>query len=469
MKLFKPTVGPIVGYTTENEARIWFRGDLESDGDTYRRCFGVVQWNQKGKPGSEKKIKLTKLSPNFDMTGVFPLTELKANTEYEYKAAWFSGDMELEAAESISQFDWDRVDTWTFKTSTAQKTSTRSYIVGSCRYLLRVFGFSIFDDRGDKAFRSILAQHQTNPIHGILMVGDQIYADDLNFLAPDKSLENFFKRYRVAFTQEHIQRLMAQIPTYMILDDHEIEDNWPAKADSKDMTTLYPSAIHAYQVYQCSHSPVFSLDSEGWISGTPKHLWYNFSDGCADWFVMDVRTERIWSEDASKRQMIKKHQMDALLNWLSDGSGRAKMIVTSVPFIPDLESDSDDKWGAFLPERTKILNYIFEQKIRKVSFVSGDVHCSFTAQLTCPDDPEFKVFTIISSSFFWPYPHMEEGDFVLKGKLASNESRNYVIGSASKLYSDDNFARLDIDKDGITVTYFERKGEKLGRAVRLAF
>jgi alkaline phosphatase D len=167
--------------------------------------------------------------------------------------------------------------------------------------------------------------------------------------------------------------------------------------------------------------------------------------------------------------MIKSVQMIALLQWLSEGSDRVKMIVTSVPFIPDLRTDADDKWGAYLAERSKILDHILANKIRRVAFVSGDVHCSFTSQITAPDDPQFRVYSIISSSLFWPYPHMEKSDFIFKGELATSGKHTYVMGKSSTVHSQDNFARLDIDLNGIQVAYFERKGKALGRAITLPF
>lgn len=301
------------------------------------------------------------------------------------------------------------------------------------------------------------------------MIGDQIYADDLNIISPDKNIQSFLTRYQDAFSQEHVSRLMSQVPTYMILDDHEIEDNWPAEATTKDMTTKYPNAIHAYQIYQASHSPVFSLDKNGWITGTPSHFWYTFSDGCAEWFVMDVRTERIPNYDQSKHQMIKQTQMNALINWLSANPEKVKMIITSVPFFPDLNSDSSDKWCAYLPERTLVLDHILKNKIRKVCFVSGDVHCSFTTQLTSEFDVNFRVFSIISSSFFWPYPHMEKNDFILDGTISGIGENKYKISNTTSIYSDDNFARLDITPETVTVSFYNRKGTPLGKPIKLTF
>jgi alkaline phosphatase D len=466
MKLNAPSVGPIIGYTTPTECRLWFRGKFEAiTNHSYRRCFGAVRWRVTKQSWSP--VKITKLSPNFDMTGVFPLQNLTPGTAYEYQTGWFYADSELDGIRKLAEFDWDNVEVCSFKTPVDNDKAAQSVIVGSCRYLLRLFGGLFFDDRGDKAFSSISRLHGTKPIDAVFMIGDQIYADDLNILSPDKKLDQFFERYQTAFSQTHIRKLMSTVPTYMILDDHEIEDNWPQKATKKDMTTLYPNAIHAYQIYQCSHSPVFDVDNAGWITGTPNRFWYNFSNGCADWFVMDVRTERIWHDDPNKRQMIKSAQMIALLKWLSDGSGKVKMIVSSVPFIPDLRSDADDKWGAYLAERSTILDYIMDHNISKVVFVSGDVHCSFTCELTSPNNPNFKVHNVISSSLFWPYPHMEQNDFVFKGKLLSTGPHEYELTKSSKVHSTDNFARLDIDVSTIKVSYYSRKGTRLGQTITL--
>ena len=61
------------------------------------------------------------------------------------------------------------------------------------------------------------------------MLGDQIYADlwgrHHGILRAD-TFEEFQERYRSAFETPNLRKLMQSLPTYMILDDHEIEDNW---------------------------------------------------------------------------------------------------------------------------------------------------------------------------------------------------------------------------------------------------
>jgi alkaline phosphatase D len=468
MKLSAPTVGPIVGHTTSNQSRIFLRGEAERQGIGFRRCFAAVKWKTvAGKKWSDPMF--NKLSPNFDMTGVLVLNGLVPDTEYEYKAGWLFADAELKKIQELTdnQIEWPE-ESGRFKTGTNDDSASRSYIVGSCRYLLRLFGGKFFDDRGDKAFRSVLEQitDKSMPVDALLMIGDQIYADDLNILSPDTRLDQFLERYRVVFSQENVRKLMARVPTYMILDDHEIEDNWPSRATQQDRVTLYPHAIHAYQIYQCSHSPLFESTKDGRIDGTLTHFWYQFSDGCAEWFVMDARTERQITN--SGKRLVNDAQMKALLTWLNDGSGKVKLVVSSVPVFPDLASDSDDKWGAFPDQRTKVLEHIRANKIRKVVFVSGDVHCSFVSQLTLVSDPEFSVYSIVSSSFFWPYPHTDQSDFLFGEPLTLTGSQRYISKRISPVFSTDNFARIDVSREEVRVSFFERKGDRLGKTVKLS-
>ena len=100
------------------------------------------------------------------------------------------------------------------------------------------------------------------------MVGDQIYADDLNFLAPDNQVDEFLSRYRKVFGQKHIRELMSRLPTYMTLDDHEISNDWDQDRVKKE-GDLFAAAIHAYECYQFVHGPGFRFSGKANRSDTP--------------------------------------------------------------------------------------------------------------------------------------------------------------------------------------------------------
>jgi alkaline phosphatase D len=292
-------------------------------------------------------------------------------------------------------------------------------------------------------------------IDQLIMCGDQIYADDLNVVGADIGVDQFNQRYRAVFTTEYIRRLMGQVPTYMMLDDHEIEDNWPESASKQDWVTKFPAAMHSYSTYQASHSPLFSSNQKG-MRGTPTHLWYSYQDGCCDVFVLDTRTERLLKSDSP--EILGPVQMKQLLRWLQDSSGRAKLIVTSVP---PYESESSDKWHGFIEQRDQILECIRVNGVKKVVFVSGDVHACMSSQLLLGTD-NLKVTSVVSSAFFWPYPHPTRRDFKLSGPILTNTGNQYEIDNASEVHPTDAFTKLTVNTSGLRIEFISRKGDPLG-------
>jgi alkaline phosphatase D len=455
MKVKPVTVGPILGHVSTDLARLFGRAEYTLDEDSPRRAHGVIRF-KKTSARDFSKPQFFKMNPNFDMTGVAVLAKLSPSTAYEYQLGWLYSDVDSKDMNLSDELDWSAVDTFEFKTASADKNKSRNLVLGSCRYALRLFGGTWFDDRGDKTFKSILAGREDgDEVDQLIMCGDQIYADDLNIIGADCTLDEYNKRYRKVFTSKNLRKLMAQVPTYMILDDHEIEDNWPSSASKKDWVTKFPAAIHAYSTYQASHSPLFSVKN-GHLEGAPSHLWYTYEDGCCEFFVCDTRTER-FLEDGS-REILGPRQLKALLKWLNDGSGQVKVIVSSVtPY----ESENTDTWHGFISQRDQILEHIRANSIQKVVFLSGDVHACMSSQLTLDD--KTKVTSVVSSAFFWPYPHPNRRDFKLSGKIATDTPHSFTVKSASQVYATDAYVKLSIAKSGLKVDFVSRKGKRLGR------
>jgi alkaline phosphatase D len=130
----------------------------------------------------------------------------------------------------------------------------------------------------------------------------------------------------------------------MILDDHEIEDNWPANKNTSD-DHLYANATKAYELYQASHSPAHELSASGKINRKLDKYWYQFTEGDIEWFVTDSRTRRNLS--AADRRILDAEQEHALCKWLIHSPARVKFVVTSVMFYPDCKRSDDDAWQAF--------------------------------------------------------------------------------------------------------------------------
>lgn len=456
--MFKPTVGPIIGHTTTNHARIFLRGERQENtlvfaGVRYRR-LGEERWSR----GAFVKLTLLR-----DMSDVIALNQLASDTEYEYQAGWFSPMSPVHTVETVEELplQWPR-EIYGFRTRSSKAGTPRAYIVGSCRYLRMTAGIASAPQRGDRIFASIsdLAQQADPPVSAMLMTGDQIYVDDLNLIAPDREYKEILSKYRAAFSQPNISRLMSSLPTYMILDDHEIEDNWPTN-ESKADAYLYKNAIAAYELYQASHSPAHELLANGQISRKLERYWYQFTDGDVEWFVTDSRTRRNLSAD--DRRILDEEQEQALCKWLIHSHARVKFVVTSVMFYPDRKRHGDDAWKAFPQQRLRLLETIRTHRIKNVIFVSGDVHGSLTSRLTHSEDPDFEVHTIVSSPLCNSklLPYAKASTFILDQPLAQTATGDYRHELSSQVISEDNFAHLIVESEQIQVNYHDRDGKRL--------
>lgn len=449
IKLRQVSVGPIVGETRHNLVRLWGRaGDNIPSGI---RVHGIARLLLNDRV---KQTILFKMERLWDYTGVAVFENLRAQTRYDYQIAWFISDDEIaDLTTSPPKYDWSEIDTHSFRTGIQSRSASRSYFIGSCRYNLPWSDDDKdpTDTRGDKTFKAMLAHRELDQISGLIMLGDQIYADILGMGVETR--EGFFRLYRGAFRQESLQAVMQRIPTYMTLDDHEIEDNWPSRKSVKDIHKE-ASALYAYQAYQISHSPLIS-HANGRLAEVPDRFWYEFQDGCCEIFMMDVRTER----DLESKEMISEDQMHGLISFLKNGSDLVKLIGTSVPLVTD---GGSDKWSGFKQQRGEILDCIRKNRIKNVIFISGDVHFSAAYDLRCEQDPDFKVLSFVCSPFFWPFPHIAR----LKLKPIEHNEFKYLPSVMVKPYRKENFVRLSVNPSEVKFEVYPRKGVRAVRRSR---
>jgi alkaline phosphatase D len=456
--MFKPTVGPIIGHTTTNHARIFLRGEANKDA----RAFAGIRYRRLGEEDWSTGI-FAELERARDMSAVLVLNDLAADTVHEYQAGWFNpmNPVHFVDTPQALPLQWPG-QIHRLRTRSSQATQPKAYVVGSCRYLRLTAGIAADPHLGDRMFATIsrLVEQADPPVSAMLMTGDQIYVDDLNLIAPDRELKDILHKYRVAFSQPHIAKLMSALPTYMILDDHEIEDNWPANRSKSD-DCLYANAINAYELYQASHGPAHELSADGQINRKLDKYWYLFTDGDIEWFVSDTRTRRNLAP--SDRRILDIEQEQALCTWLINSSARVKFVVTSVMFYPDSKRPDNDAWQGFPEQRLRLLETIRAHAVKNVFFVSGDVHGSMTSRLSHSMDPRFDVHTIVSSPLCNSklLPYAKASTFILDQPLARTAAGDYWHELTSEVISQDNFAHLVVDSERVHVRYHDRDGNLL--------
>ena len=526
-----PGLGPIVGHTTDRTCRIWIRagdpGDSNSTLDSERRTVGVVGLFKSETQIDPKRIYYFRLHREYDRTGNFVLGEqeslatpshnprLKSDTQYRARVGTLTLDDPMRDDATLDDDDltsklpppqqWAqelmrlpaKKSEAAFKTFPAPQTDKvvdkLSFIAGSCRFP----GLLFKAKRADKIFKAVLreAERKRNRVEPsfVMMTGDQIYADTLNRMVPigrADTFEEFQERYHTAFDSPNMRKLLRNKPTYMILDDHEIEDNWsqdrlayPDKIFQVNKSQLFTVAMDAYMSYQWSHGP----------RNFGRRLFYSFECGGYPFFVCDTRTQRYMDDDENSlddNHLIGRpalgdsapSQIDRLLTWLkSHPRQMPKFIVTSSVFVPNpifardssskKRKEKSDSWPAFPTTRRAILDCIVEHKIQNVIFVSGDIHCANLAKMSFSDDAkDLKTYSITSSAFYWPFP-FADGDpsnFVHDSKQKGQEDP-FTLGDGKTVMhykawnftQEDNFCRIDIDRSNarLVVRTFDDEGE----------
>jgi alkaline phosphatase D len=568
-----PGLGPIVGHTTDTTCRLWIRAEAADDDgarlDADRRTLGVLGVvDPKGRVVDAFYFRLHR---EFDRTGTFVLgsdvslgehatdraeeqrarpkaklpaaqqpTPLKPGTTYRVRMGTLTLDDPLPDAERLLDWqlrarlpaigaikqdlmgrDFDASEA-VFRTfpSSHEVAGHLTFLMGSCRYpgLLwrvkeadRIFGPMLDHFVDDGRFKG--------PAQFTLMVGDQIYADQLHRAIPlmrAETYEEFQSRYHDAMSAPNLARLLRRSPTYMILDDHEIEDNWTQdRLHERGNHSLFNAAISAYMAYQWSHGP----------RTYGRLLYYRFAAAGYPFFVVDARTQRFHYEpgrsddrgdDAGLRNnhLLGRPTLDPnpahqgqllrLVDWLEQQQrelGDApKFVVTATVFVPNAideridpsrvppgtpvsddallyeanrrRREASDSWAAFPNSRLELLRRIVERGIQNVVFLSGDVHCSNVAEIRFEGTTaasKLRAFSVTSSAFYWPFP-FADGDpnsFVHDSKAKGQEDPFPIPPTGATMHyrsygftQEDNFCRLELDREAATLTVrvFDRDG-----------
>lgn len=526
-----PGLGPIVGHTTADSCCLWIRaGDPEDSGtdlSSCRRTLGVITiLKEDDKPASDSSVFYFRLHREYDRTGTFILGResgidarakikpLKPDTKYTVRILTLTVDDPFPDDEMIDSklllkrlpkaSEWRNLLTdpqqedideehsiAEFRTfPDSKKVSDQlSFILGSCRFpgiLWRV-------KHADRIFGPITSQisntskKEPSP-RFVLMVGDQIYADKLNRFVPigrADTFDEFQERYNSAFGSRNMRKLLRTVPNYMILDDHEIEDNWTQdRFVDGSKRQLFVLAMNAYMSYQWRHSP----------RNFGTRMYYSFDCGGYPYFILDTRTQRYMNDQSTldDNHMLGRpslgsepNQLSRLVDWLSDQQklrkNIPKFIVTSSVFVPNpidarknsskCNKERSDSWPGYPTTRKHILDCIVEKNIQNVVFLSGDIHCSNVARINFSGNAKaekLKAFSITSSAFYWPFP-FADGDpsNYVHDSTIENQKDTFELTKgvsmdyqASNFTQEDNFCRIDIDrkKRQLIVRAFDKNG-----------
>jgi len=298
----------------------------------------------------------------------------------------------------------------------------------------------------------------------VLLLGDQVYADEVSpatagFIESRRDLreppgeeiadfEEYTRLYREAWSDPDIRWLLSTVPTAMIFDDHDVNDDWNISAEWVGEMRQEPwwdaritGAFMSYWLYQHLGNlsppqldeeellPLVRTDADAgqrlreaarrWDRESAHSRWASYRDfGDSRLLVIDSRAARVLDED--HREMIDEEEW----NWIVDharGEFDHLVIASTLPvFMPKgihyLEAWNEavcagawgrhaarlgekvrravdlEHWSAFHDSFERLCDWLravadgdeTERSPSTVVLLGGDVHNAYINQVTLP-------------------------------------------------------------------------------------
>lgn len=204
-----------------------------------------------------------------------------------------------------------------------------------------------------------------------LAMGDNVYIDH-----PERPITQRFCYFRRQSRPEYRQ-FVGSTAQYAIWDDHDFTYNDERGGPATD------------QPYW--KRDVLSLFQQQWINpsygggDTQPGIWFDFSYGDVDFFLLDCRYYRENPKGNPSASMLGPVQKQWLKDRLKASTATFKIIGSSVPWAEGTKPGSLDTWDGHPQEREEIFSFLESEKIEGVVLISADRHRSDAWRIERPN------------------------------------------------------------------------------------
>jgi alkaline phosphatase D len=319
------------GDVTASQAMIWTR--------TAGPATVRVQYGTLPSLGTIDTAGPIEIDSGTGFTAKADLLNLRPATRYYYRVV---GEQESRAVTSL---------VGTFKTAPPPEQASEVTFAWSADTSERNKPFRIFDTIRAKA------------PDFFLFLGDTVYADiDGNA----RTLDEYRASYVRNREDEPLGRFARSAPIYVIWDDHEVANNFDS---THDRIPIGRQALLEHWAIRPDRDD-------------PHRLYRSFRWGrLVELFILDTRQYRSpeFDRDTAEKTMLGAAQKAWLKDALARSDAPFKVIVSSVP----LKYHGVDTWEGYTTERQELVNFIAQNRIRRVVFLAADVH--YAAVLRYPE------------------------------------------------------------------------------------
>jgi len=334
---------------------------------------------------------------------------------------------------------------------------------------------------------TMLAQSEGAPKpEFLILMGDQIYADaTAGLFDPTSREERYVRPYERWLSNEHVQSVLALLPTFMLPDDHEIGDNFERDIDLLAPDRRLDDGLRSYLKYQRNSD--LSAGRQAWAGKDINGFRF---------FLADTRTERRARtvETVADAHNMSPAQWEALSAWLHAQAKqpdkpcfivspslllprRLKPVLPARPMAP-MERTTDhlawqrspaalrcDAWEGYPASLRRLLATIVRLKLRNLVFLSGDEHISMDTTITIAPwqdedahagtdntDNTLSIRSIHSSALYAPYPFANsiEAEFEDDGATfdftdPADVTLRYTCTVRGRYFEGDGYALVSVD------------------------
>ncbi|WP_440991674.1 alkaline phosphatase D family protein [Haloarchaeobius baliensis] len=426
--------GAVAGDATAETAVIWTRTD--GPAVVHLRYSRADSAGDGGRASPRGSVEAN------DCTVRFRLTDLRPDTEYEYRLWAASGFGAGAITEPLGEATTGR-----FRTAPAPDESSPVSLV----WTGDTWG------QGRSPPYQIPKRMADRDPDCFLYLGDTIYADHGTPALPDgdpETVDDYRAKYReVRAEAPNLRDFLSSTATVAIWDDHEVGNDWAGTEEPR-----LPEARQAFLEY-------WPVDRHESVTGEDGgRLYRSFRWGSElELFVLDSRQYRDDNAetDGPEKTMLGEEQREWLQRGLAESDATFALVASSVSLSsPSSAAGARDSWAdgdadtGFEHELAGLLSHIREEVDSTVVWLTGDRHFARVASFDIDDDGRPELYEALASPMgaaprapgvpdptFGPNVHYEEG-----GKYEYGEFYN--------------FGEARVEDGTLTISVFDKVGDR---------
>ena len=318
-------------------------------------------------------------------------------------------------------------------------STTVSFALGSCQYPGGILDKQLAYRSYASLDQRLLSQHSNKP-QFLTLMGDQIYADaTAGLLDPSTKFDRYSMPYLHLYEQQHVRSVLRKLPSYNMLDDHEIIDNWEPVINNDDraqaLKNARDSGVKAFLKYQRGEERQSIQGSDN------DSMWYHFCQQQHDFFMCDTRTQRAarTAENIIHPQttIIDETQHSSLEQWLQNSTEKsAKFVLSSSMLLPrhamlhgnggsTASAIRTDSWDGYPVSLHRLLAFLVDQQKDNIVFLSGDDHIACFAEIDITNKDSQKSITTWSAhcpGLYTPFPFANGRIDDFEGELDNDQT-----------------------------------------------